>query len=470
MAAANNRRPPGGSPSAGGIYKHVPKDLTEATMLGAFMSILCITTVVVLFFSETYAFLRTSVSTSLNVDETPDKQIRLNFNVSMHALRCSFASVDVWDSLGTNKQNVTANVDKWGTDRVGRRVAFAGRAGREREIVHEEHDETIEELIADGAYAKPLTEESFESFLSAGERQMIDFMAPWCKFCQRLAPTWEKLAREAFNEGLPMGIGTVDCTVQRSLCTKYGITGFPSILSFYKGEKDGENYHGDRTVEALKAYAKAKINRDGKNWHEDKDRLKRYGKFDLHQSDQVGCQLSGYIMVNRVPGNFHIEARSKEHTIDPAMTNLTHTVNELSFGNPRYFDDRKLKRLLDYEMPTNVRLASPFDGKKFVVEEIHRAHHHYMKVVPTEVDTKHEKLVSYQIVGQSQLVYYDIVNVPEARFSYDLSPMSVSVEKRTRKWYDYLTSLCAIIGGTYTTLGLIDAALYRVFRSKRRHK
>ena len=69
----------------------------------------------------------------------------------------------------------------------------------------------------------------------------------------------------------------------------------------------------------------------------------------------------------------------------------------------------------------------------------------------------------YQFLEQSQIVFYEKVNVPEARFSYDLSPMSVLVEKG-RKWYDYLTSLCAIIGCTFTTLVLIDAMLYKVFK------
>ena len=94
----------GGGPNvtrpSGGMYKKVPKDLTEATMLGALMSILCITTVIILFFTETYAFLRTNVSTTLDVDETPGQQIRLNFNISMHNLRCSYASVDVWIFYG----------------------------------------------------------------------------------------------------------------------------------------------------------------------------------------------------------------------------------------------------------------------------------------------------------------------------------------------------------------------------------
>jgi hypothetical protein len=41
------------------------------------------------------------------------------------------------------------------------------------------------------------------------------------------------------------------------------------------------------------------------------------------------------------------------------------------------------------------------------------------------------------------------------------------VEKEGRKWYDYLTSLCAIIGGTFTTLGLIDATLYKILKPKK---
>ena len=73
----------------------------------------------------------------------------------------------------------------------------------------------------------------------------------------------------------------------------------------------------------------------------------------------------------------------------------------------------------------------------------------------------------YQFLEQSQVVHYEDINVPEARFSYDLSPMSVTVKKDGRQWYDYLTSICAIIGGTFTTLGLIDAALYKVLKPKK---
>jgi hypothetical protein len=176
-------------------------------------------------------------------------------------------------------------------------------------------------------------------------------------------------------------------------------------------------------------------------------------------------------MVNRVPGNFHIEANSKSHNLNAAMTNLSHIVHHLSFGEPLMTgkNSRSVQRILK-QVPTEHQQFSPLDNQNFVTKDFHQAFHHYIKVVSTHLNMgnyKSKKLTTYQFLEQSQIVFYDDVNVPEARFSYDLSPMSVVVEKKGRKWYDYLTSLCAIIGGTFTTLGLIDATLYKVLKPKK---
>ncbi len=45
-------------------------------------------------------------------------------------------------------------------------------------------------------------------------------------------------------------------------------------------------------------------------------------------------KVSGFVLVNRVPGNFHIEARSAHHEINAALANVSHVVNHLSFGAP----------------------------------------------------------------------------------------------------------------------------------------
>ena len=34
--------------------------------------------------------------------------------------------------------------------------------------------------------------------------------------------------------------------------------------------------------------------------------------------------------------------------------------------------------------------------------------------------------------------------------------MAVVISKEERKWYDFLTSICGVIGGTFTVVGLLD--------------
>ena len=49
--------------------------------------------------------------------------------------------------------------------------------------------------------------------------------------------------------------------------------------------------------------------------------------------ENLGCQVSGTLMGNRVPGNFHIETKSGNHNLNYAVTNMTHIVNHLFFGS-----------------------------------------------------------------------------------------------------------------------------------------
>ena len=44
--------------------------------------------------------------------------------------------------------------------------------------------------------------------------------------------------------------------------------------------------------------------------------------------------------------------------------------------------------------------------------------------------------------------------MPEARFSYDLSHMAVDIEKKGKRWYEFITTIAALIGGSFTGVGL----------------
>jgi protein disulfide-isomerase-like protein len=443
----------------------------------------------ILFVSETLAFARSNIVTSITLDEDTQPQMRLNFNVTFLDLNCDYVAVDVLDSLGSNRQNVTKNVEKWQLDSDGNRRIFSGRNRETREVKYEVHDENEEHE----GKAVELNKGNFDQFMKDHELAFVDFYAPWCMWCQRLHPTWQKVAGQVEEKNMPVGIAEVNCVTEADLCRDQKIQAFPTLRWYREGTPEFPDYKQDRTSAALSGHVKRKLemNEKYKNWetkaaasgNKDKDRAP---KRPIGRPDHPGCQVSGHLMVNRVPGNFHVEARSKNHNLNAAMTNLTHRVNHISFGEPVLTHHRKEKRILK-QVPEEFKQFTPMDGDMFSTSKYHQAHHHYIKVVSTQFDMsgngkddsgehtgkkaillKDYKFMStYQFLEQSQLVYYEDMDVPEARFSYDISPMSVLVQKENRKWYDYVTSLCAILGGTFTTLGLIDATLYRALKAKK---
>jgi len=70
-----------------------------------------------------------------------------------------------------------------------------------------------------------------------------------------MKPAWEKLGDEFANSKTVL-IGDVDCTVEKDLCSKYGVRGYPTIKYFTGATAaDGDKYEGGRTFEDLKAFA-----------------------------------------------------------------------------------------------------------------------------------------------------------------------------------------------------------------------
>jgi len=94
-----------------------------------------------------------------------------------------------------------------------------------------------------------LTTSTIDSALAEGD-WLVEFYAPWCGHCKKLAPIWEALAQNTAG----IKVGKVDCTVEKELCPRFGVKGYPTI----KFIKAGQSYPfaGSRTVEAFLAFAK----------------------------------------------------------------------------------------------------------------------------------------------------------------------------------------------------------------------
>jgi hypothetical protein len=98
---------------------------------------------------------------------------------------------------------------------------------------------------------------------------------------------------------------------------------------------------------------------------------------------------------------------------------------------------------------------SPLDGNVYVTMNLHESYHHYLKVITTKapgLQVGRRDLKAYQIIPSSQLSYYRNDQVPEAKFVYDLSPISVAYRHSSRRWYAYCTSIFALVGGMFTVV------------------
>ncbi|XP_061338419.1 probable protein disulfide-isomerase A6 isoform X2 [Gastrolobium bilobum] len=95
-----------------------------------------------------------------------------------------------------------------------------------------------------------LSEENFEKEVGQDRGALVEFYAPWCGHCKKLAPEYEKLGL-SFKKAKSVLIGKVDCDEHKSLCSKYGVSGYPTIQWFPKGSLEPKKYEGPRNAESL---------------------------------------------------------------------------------------------------------------------------------------------------------------------------------------------------------------------------
>lgn len=83
-----------------------------------------------------------------------------------------------------------------------------------------------------------LTKENFESeVLLAQDTVMVEFSAPWCGYCRRIAPAVEALSESLAGK---VRVGTIDIDEQPELTERYEVETIPSLIVFRGGRAMGE--------------------------------------------------------------------------------------------------------------------------------------------------------------------------------------------------------------------------------------
>lgn len=435
-------------------FRSVPKDLAEATVTGAGMTFIAIVICFVLFVCEVTAFLTAKQRTDIVIDSNQDSLLRINFDVHMLDMNCDHVTVGVWDAFGSDRMNITKNVQKQRIDHMGQ---DKGHSYTEDEIVELEFsdksftNEEKAELDADwSSSSDQFKHDDFQSVIDAHDFTFVNFYADWCPHCRQFAATWgvfedkvnkgEDEIKDADGAKANVRVLKINCVDFEEACQKQMVQSFPSIRLYRRGAKEKQwvDYNGPREGKALASFAHAEVGK----------RHMHTGAH-YHQIFMEGCRMSGHLEVARVPGTVHFQAmHTNEKTLNLAFTNVSHYVHHFSFG-----EDKEGRRIpADY-----AKNVAPLDGKNFIAPKFHSAPHHFIKVVHTRFEEL--KTRSYQQTHQWNVRTIQRKTVPQARFSYDLSPVEVVVKKSDRRWYDFVTSIFAIIGGAFTVMSMTSGAL-----------
>lgn len=437
---------------------------------------------------EMRTFFSVSKETSIEVDHSEDGIFQINFNITIPALSCEFAAVDVRNVIGKKRENIK--------DKTIHKFSLDGTwQGSATDLDQTEHlyQGTNKDHYGNQRHAIELNADSFQEGIDEYEVLLVDFHAPWCSHCANLAPIYEHAA-ELVKLRAPheidshhrhsVALATVDCTMEsnRYLCHKHHIQAFPTILVFrqsqnketgqtYRGSNLHESYTGVREAEAIATFALKVL----KEVIED-DKELQAGEGTDSTGDGVaesklrtrGCRIQGFLNVQRVPGQITIHPYSTGHDFNTGLFSMDHFIDHLSFGGHKPSKVREQRTTQSegaYAEPPGrpVVLAEGEDVVGFVApgDGTHFTHEHYIKVVSTSLYPLHGPPIhafEYTINSNN---YEAKDDVPMIVFTYDLSPLKVIVKETTRPWIDGITSMCAILGGVFTCTIIFEGILSR---------
>jgi len=308
----------------------------------------------------------------------------------------------------------------------------------------------------------------------------VAFGAPWCPWSQRLEPVWLKTAEQLKQDANLFSqarIAQVVCTdpKSQSLCKQQHIHAFPTIRIFrHKVMHSHENYLGDRDSTAFLEFLRESLPHKRKALPAGEISTQQVGgqMVQAASAEGEGCMLTGSVRISRVPGNLRISAQSKDHSFNMHVMNVSHHVDKLIFSSMR--ETARMRGVMPLEQRSGL-LASSYGMHQDLATL-----KHYLKVVPFQYvfldgerqhtylykanynEYKPRKLEWYE--GKAD-AYVDTDLVPNAAFHYDISPVMVVVQEETQSLSSFVTKVCAVIGGIYTVVGLLDNVFYHAAES-----
>eukprot|EP00931_Biecheleriopsis_adriatica_P077690 TRINITY_DN511_c0_g1_i2.p1 TRINITY_DN511_c0_g1~~TRINITY_DN511_c0_g1_i2.p1 ORF type:complete len:492 (-),score=76.06 TRINITY_DN511_c0_g1_i2:75-1550(-) len=449
----------------------LPRDFVEASQTGGIYTVAAYFFMLVVFLCEISSFLSPGHSTVMALDKSGSDALQINFDVDVHDIECRNLQLVVYAQSGNER------IGTWGEDFWLRSIDAKGKsfgvAMKPQDVAEEEekkrsatpsqHEKEMsevrkqdgeKEIDSDWASSHDgFHHTSFDHVLQGHDFTFINFFAGWCSHCQRFAPEWDKIAQKVHGNGddvpamqFPDRDSTqrkvrmikLNCVDFRDTCMQKGIDAYPT-LRLYKADGTFSVYDGQRgEIEIVR-------------WLERMIKTKSYGWGSNHEEFERGCNAKGRIQVPRVPGHLELMAGGGDQNLNPMMTNVSHSIKHLSFSDP---DDGRYHRKSWSHLPGDVKKnLSPLDGKSFSTRNFGEAYIHDLKVVST---VSFAGQTAYQFLYQGRVSKLPDGQIPQAQIHYDIEPFSIYMKRDEKRWYDFMTSLLAILGGSFVVMRLMS--------------
>eukprot|EP00928_Gymnodinium_smaydae_P035666 TRINITY_DN25065_c0_g3_i1.p1 TRINITY_DN25065_c0_g3~~TRINITY_DN25065_c0_g3_i1.p1 ORF type:complete len:480 (+),score=62.17 TRINITY_DN25065_c0_g3_i1:164-1603(+) len=454
------------APTMGLAAKWVPADFTESSQIGGIFTIATHVIMVIVFFCELGSFLSPQTSTSIGLDRHTGQNLQINFDIEMYDIECKNLQV-VAVSHSNDEPLSISSQDFWlrSLDSSGRTFGMATKMSEDdsrnaEAVVHNRQMASViasdgkKELDSDWASSHDgFKHNSFDHVIQGHDFVMINFFAGWCSHCQKFSPTWNEIALavngdESGNKPMEFSdrdgqkrqvrLLKINCVDFKQICNAKGVDAYP-MLRLYKADGSFSIFEGKRNKDEII------------RWIERTVKMKSYGWATDHEAFERGCSAKGHIQVPRVPGHLEFMAGAGEQNLNPSMTNVSHLIKHLSFSNPDTgpYTQRGLAHL-----PQKIRdFVSPLDGKAYVTKNFHEVWIHDVKVVST---VSRKGIATYQFSHQHRLSKSELDAVPQMQIHFDVEPFSMYVTSDGKRWYDFITSMMAALGGIYAMMRLLS--------------
>lgn len=103
-----------------------------------------------------------------------------------------------------------------------------------------------------------LTGDNWDDFVSKENLVLVEFYAPWCGHCKRLAPDYAAAAKKLEGK---VPLGKVDATEDgnKELAEKFNVRGYPTLVVISDGGKVSAEYEGGRSVDEIVSYMEKQL-------------------------------------------------------------------------------------------------------------------------------------------------------------------------------------------------------------------